>query len=351
MKEDANRGAKFREARSPKNPDRNPDPITKEPGSHPVGTGVGAAAGGAAGLAAGAAAGAASGAAIGGPVGAGIGIVAGAIAGGLGGKGAAEAINPTATAGTDSSWRAYVGYSVYDQEGFRIGHLAGAWGDRGAQPQFLGVRTGWIFGPTHVVPGEGAEVDRRARAIRVPYSESQVRTAPDCEPSRAVSGECGDAVARHYSIRSQRTQRRSVSQDIGEGQVTIPLAEERVVVGKREVESGGIRLRKVIRTEIVHQPIELRREEIIIERVPGPENAGSAQSAFTEEMIFIPLREEQAIIGKEAHVREEIRIRKKALTEQQELHEAVRKEDIELVEPQAQQDGARQDAARAGKPS
>jgi uncharacterized protein YcfJ len=74
--------------------DANRDPITGAPGAHPVGTGIGAAGGGAAG--------AAIGTAVGGPVGAGIGIVAGAIVGGLAGKGAAEAIDPTAE---DAYWR------------------------------------------------------------------------------------------------------------------------------------------------------------------------------------------------------------------------------------------------------
>src|SRR6186997_1972627 len=69
-------------------PDSNPDPITGAPGAHPVGV--------AAGGAGGAAAGAAIGGAIGGPVGAVVGGALGAIGGGLAGKGAAEAVNPTA---------------------------------------------------------------------------------------------------------------------------------------------------------------------------------------------------------------------------------------------------------------
>ena len=67
--------------------DRNPDPITGEPGAHPVGVGVGTAGGAAAGAAIGA---------VGGPVGAVAGAVVGGVAGGLGGKAAAEAIDPTA---------------------------------------------------------------------------------------------------------------------------------------------------------------------------------------------------------------------------------------------------------------
>jgi hypothetical protein len=74
--------------------DENRDPLSGAPGAHPVGTGVGAAGGGAAG--------AAIGTALGGPIGAGIGIVAGAVIGGLAGKGAAEAVDPTAE---DAYWR------------------------------------------------------------------------------------------------------------------------------------------------------------------------------------------------------------------------------------------------------
>ncbi len=81
-------------ANDPPAPGSNPDPITKEPGSHPVGTGAGAAGG--------AAAGAAVGGAVGGPVGAVVGGAVGAVAGGAAGHGAAEAVNPTVE---EAYWR------------------------------------------------------------------------------------------------------------------------------------------------------------------------------------------------------------------------------------------------------
>src|SRR5687767_8492868 len=75
-------------------PDKNPDPLTNEPGAHPIGV-----AGGSAG---GAVAGAAIGAAVGGPVGALAGGAVGAVAGGFAGKAAGEAVNPTEE---DTYWR------------------------------------------------------------------------------------------------------------------------------------------------------------------------------------------------------------------------------------------------------
>jgi hypothetical protein len=107
--------------------DRNPDPITGEPGSHPVGTGIGAAGGGTAG--------AAVGGAVGGPIGAAVGAAVGAVAGGLAGKGIAEKIDPTVE---DAYWREnystrpYVEkdttYDVY-QPAYRYG-----WESRGRYP-------------------------------------------------------------------------------------------------------------------------------------------------------------------------------------------------------------------------
>lgn len=82
-------------------PAKNPDPITKAPGSHPVGTGIGAAAGGAAGVAGAAATGAAIGTGVG-PVGTAVGAAAGAVIGGLVGKDIAEGVNPTEE---DRYWR------------------------------------------------------------------------------------------------------------------------------------------------------------------------------------------------------------------------------------------------------
>src|SRR5689334_18158256 len=86
--------------------DRNPDPITGEPGSHPVGTGIGAAA-------VGAAAGAAGGAAAG-PVGAVIGAVVGGVAGGYAGHEVAESIDPTAE---DAYWREHHSKRPYYTQG------------------------------------------------------------------------------------------------------------------------------------------------------------------------------------------------------------------------------------------
>jgi hypothetical protein len=94
----------------------NRDPVTGEPGSHPIGTGVGAAGG--------AAAGGAIGAAVGGPVGAVAGAIIGGVAGAYGGKGAAEAINPTVE---EQYWRENHAKQNYANEDYGYEHFAPAY--------------------------------------------------------------------------------------------------------------------------------------------------------------------------------------------------------------------------------
>ena len=84
-----------------------------------------------------------------------------------------------------------------------------------------------------------------------------------------------------------------------------------------------------MRTENINQPVELRREEIKIERVPG-QGAQVSGKAFTSEDIYIPLRREEPVIQKDAQVREQVRVHKTASTDRQQVSEQVCKEDVEI---------------------
>ena len=104
------------DTKSTNDPNKNPDPITGESGSHPVGTGLGTTGGGVAG--------AAIGGVIGGPVGAAIGAVVGGIAGAAGGHGIAEAVNPTKE---EAFWRENHASQPYAPRGFSYEQYAPAY--------------------------------------------------------------------------------------------------------------------------------------------------------------------------------------------------------------------------------
>ena len=93
-----------------------------------------------------------------------------------------------------------------------------------------------------------------------------------------------------------------------------------------------MRLRKVIRTEIVNQPVEIRREDFVVERVAaGDVHAGTATSDFQDETIDMPLSREEVVVSKEAHVTGAVRLNKTSTAETQNVSETVRKEDVEVV--------------------
>ena len=114
--------------------------------------------------------------------------------------------------------------------------------------------------------------------------------------------------------------------------VEVALHEEQVKVGKRTVDAGSVRLRKVIRTEIVNQPVEIRHEDFVVERVAADQvHAGTATSDFKDETIDMPLTREEVVVSKEAHVTGAVRLNKTSTAETQNVSETVRKEDVEVV--------------------
>jgi len=305
------------------NPNR--DPITCEPGSHPVGTGAGALAGGAAGAAAGAAAG---------PVGAGVGAAAGAVIGGLGGKAVGEKFNPTHS----SEIGRFIDYTVVDRSGDKVGTVDAVWEDEAGQPYYLAVRTGWLgLGKAHVVPAERAEVNERDRKIRLPYEAELMKNAPAFDCAADMDDHSHRSIREYFGLKRGGTAAPSTNRDVRDtrgardlkDEATIKLKAEEVNIGKREVEYGGIRLRKIVRTETVNQPVELKREEIVVERTPVNREAGG-DANFDEKEVYIPLRREEPVVEKRAVTKEEVHVGKRTDVDRREVSETFRREDVEI---------------------
>jgi len=216
-----------------------------------------------------------------------------------------------------------------DQNGDKIGTLQCLWSDQNTEPAFLGVQTGWLFGKTHVVPAERAEVNERAQVVRLPYTVQKIKDAPSYDAGVEIDSNTERDVRTYYGITSAPTPATAETGQRSEA-TTVQLHEEQLKVGKRQVETGGVRLRKIIRTETVNQPVELQREEIVVERVPGKQSTQPGGKEFQQQDIYIPLRREEAVVQKETRVREEVRVSKKAQTERQSVSEQVRREDVEV---------------------
>lgn len=107
------------------------------------------------------------------------------------------------------------------------------------------------------------------------------------------------------------------------------LSEESLQVGKREVAAGQVRLRKVVKTERQEVPVDLRREEIQVERVPAQGDT-VPENAFSEQEVTMTATREEPVVAKEAHVTDEVRIGKDVQTEQQTVSGETRHEEVDV---------------------
>jgi uncharacterized protein (TIGR02271 family) len=112
--------------------------------------------------------------------------------------------------------------------------------------------------------------------------------------------------------------------------VDLQVAREELAVGKREVDNGGVLLRKTVRSQDASQPVELRREEFAIDRTPVSDQVVE-NIDFRNREIRVDLTREEAVVGTRDLITEYIRVRKNAQTERQTIAGTVRRESLEIV--------------------
>ena len=108
-------------------------------------------------------------------------------------------------------------------------------------------------------------------------------------------------------------------------------SEERLRVGTENVATGRARLRKHVVTENVTTTVPVSHEEVRIEREPITDaNRGAALDGppISEEEHEVILHAERPVVAKEAVPVERVRLGTETVTEQHEVTEQVRKEQI-----------------------
>lgn len=112
---------------------------------------------------------------------------------------------------------------------------------------------------------------------------------------------------------------------------SIPIIEENLEVGKREVESGGARLRSRIVEKPVEESVRLRSEHVNIERNPVNRQANEADfDAFQEGTIEMREHKEIPVVGKEAWVREEVSLNKEVEETEETIRDTVRTTEVDV---------------------
>lgn len=114
----------------------------------------------------------------------------------------------------------------------------------------------------------------------------------------------------------------------------IPIIEEELRVGKREVQRGGARVRSYVREVPVQEDVTLREEHVVVERRPVESQtlrgAGNAGDLLQERTIEMTESVEEAVVEKVATVKEEVVIKKTAEVHNEHVQDTVRRTEVDV---------------------
>ena len=127
-----------------------------------------------------------------------------------------------------------------------------------------------------------------------------------------------------------------------EPETVIPVANEELVVGKRTLDRGRVRMTKNVREreELVEQP--LLHDEIDIEHVPINRVIDAPMdSRFEGDVLVIPVIEETLVVKKQLVLKEELRVRKRQVETVHKERVALRTEEIAIERSKDAEKGER----------
>ncbi len=188
-----------------------------------------------------------------------------------------------------------------------------------------------LFGSDNDDADRYSSVGQNAQSIVTVHAQSddQAETAAD------ILDDCGaidvDERASQYGFERTGYSGGNERGRTGDEDTTISRMEENLEVGKREVETGGVRVRSRIVERPVEESVRLREEHINVERntVDRPVS-GDELSNFQERDIELTERSEVPVVNKEARVVEEIRISKDVDQREETVRDTVRSTDVDI---------------------
>jgi uncharacterized protein (TIGR02271 family) len=248
--------------------------------------------------------------------------------------------------------RGWQGRTMVDRDGDGIGTIDAIYvDDQTGEPEWALVTTGFFGTRASFVPI--AQATARGDQVRVPYEKQRVKDAPNMDPDGHLSEQEEQELWRHYGLEyggyaaagttgdtdtarattyeDRDTVGRDTSGPTTDGAMT--RSEEELRVGTQTRERGRARLRKYVVTETQQVTVPVQREEVRVEREPITDanlDAATSGPAISEEEHEVTLREEEVVVDKRAVPKERVRLDTETVTEERQVSEEVRKEQLEV---------------------
>jgi uncharacterized protein (TIGR02271 family) len=275
----------------------------------------------------------------------------------------------------------YAGYTVYDNAGSKIGKVDDLFLDENDQPEYIGVKMGFLGTKSTLIPMEVATTDESAGTITVSTDKETAKNGPSFDDDREITPEYENEVRSYYGLgaasgasegrgsygayddghsgagttgstdagtvgpgmtmgdtesgefREHDANDEGVTQSRGddladEDELRVQRSEEELRAGTRERQAGAVNVRKRVRTDRERVEVPTRHEEVSVERVPVSGEAAGAE--IGEEEVSVPVTEEEVVADKRAVAKEEVRVRKDVVEGTEVVEEDVRREEVDV---------------------
>ena len=114
------------------------------------------------------------------------------------------------------------------------------------------------------------------------------------------------------------------------GEQVIPVVQEDLVVGKREVSRGGVRVYSHVTERPVSEDVTLHDERIVVDRRPVDRAATDADFNTNPGTIELQATGEEAVVGKRSRVVEEVRVGKESSEHTEQINDTVRRTEVDV---------------------
>jgi stress response protein YsnF len=117
----------------------------------------------------------------------------------------------------------------------------------------------------------------------------------------------------------------------GDKEITIPVVEEEITIGTREVERGHVRIYSRVTERPVEESVRLREEKVTVERRPVDRPATEADfAAAGKDVIEMTETAEEPVVRKQARVVEEVVVQKEVAEHIETVHGTERHTEVEI---------------------
>jgi uncharacterized protein (TIGR02271 family) len=241
----------------------------------------------------------------------------------------------------------YAGYMIYDQDYDKIGKVDDLFVDENDQPEYVGVKMGFLGTRSTLIPWQMVEVREDDSSLIGSADDEHVKNGPTFDDDQDITPEFENEVYFYYGLQQtgsaedrgsygdyygdeETTGAATGTTDVSdhEDELRVQRSEEELVAGTREREAGQLKVRKRVRTDREQIEVPTRHEEVSVERVPVSGEATEAE--IGEDEVVVPVTEEEVVVGKRAVAKEEVRVRKDVVEDTEVVEEDVRREEIDV---------------------